>query len=139
MDIKAYRGIIVISGDGLIFEVINGLMQRHDWSEAIKLPLGQIPAGSANGFASTVAFLSNEHFRNVSLEKFSSLMAFCLTKFRPCPMDLISLQLHNGTFLHSFMNVEWSIVADVDAESEKYRFMGEMRFILGAFIRIMSK
>lgn len=138
MNIHDYRGVIVISGDGLIFEVLNGLMEREDWQDAIKLPVGQIPAGSANGLASSVAFLSGEKFRNQSLDKFASQMAFYMTRFEPRPIDLMSLQLENGKYLHSFMNVEWSIVADVDTESERYRFMGEARFILGAFIRIMS-
>ena len=139
ISLNKYRAIVVISGDGLIFEVLNGLIERNDWQEAIKLPIAQIPAGSANGLASSVAFLSREGFRNTSLENFSSLMAFCLTKWTAQPMDLISLELASGKFIYSFMNVEWSIVADVDAESERYRFLGEMRFILGALIRIISK
>lgn len=38
-----YRGILVISGDGLVYEIINGLMERPDWQTAIKTPLGHIP------------------------------------------------------------------------------------------------
>lgn len=134
-----YRGIIVVSGDGLIHEVINGLMSRTDWEHAIKLPLGHIPAGSANGMASSVAFCNDELFQNISLEYFSSTMAFNLNKYLPKPLDLIAIQLENGTLLHSFLNVEWAIVADVDYESERYRYLGGLRFLVGALIRILSE
>jgi sphingosine kinase len=138
IDINKYRAIIVISGDGLIFEVINGLIKRKDWKEALKLPIAQLPGGSANGLAGSIAFLSQENIRKLSAEQFSSQMAFNLLKYKPKQMDLLSIQLSNGRFVHSFMNVEWSIVADVDTESEHYRFMGEARFVVGALVRILS-
>ena len=114
-------------------------MSRPDWERAIKIPLGHIPAGSANGMASSVAFSNDELFQNISLEYFSSTMAFNLNKYFPKPLDLVAIQLENGTLLHSFLNVEWAIVADVDLESERFRYLGGLRFLVGALIRIMSK
>lgn len=38
-----FSAIVVISGDGLMHEVINGLMERKDWQTAIKTPVGHIP------------------------------------------------------------------------------------------------
>lgn len=38
-----FAAILVVSGDGLMHEVINGLMERYDWQSAIKTPLGHIP------------------------------------------------------------------------------------------------
>jgi sphingosine kinase len=35
-------GIATISGDGLLCEVLNGLLKRKDWKEATKIPLGII-------------------------------------------------------------------------------------------------
>lgn len=137
-ELSRYRGIVVVSGDGLIHEIMNGILSRSDWRESIETPIGQIPAGSANGLASSVAFVSGEEFQNAHLEHVASRMAFYLTKFKPRPMDLVALQLSDGSFLHSFMNVEWAIVADVDRESEQYRFLGGLRFPLQFLIRIMS-
>ena len=37
-----------IPGDGIVFEVFNGLMKREDHAEAIKIPLAIIPGGSGN-------------------------------------------------------------------------------------------
>jgi sphingosine kinase len=138
-DLSKYRAIIVVSGDGLIHEILNGILARGDWQTSIKLPIGQIPAGSANGFASSMAYASQEEFQISRLEVFASTMAFLIEKFEPKPMDVISLQLADGSFRHSFMNIEWAIVADVDKESEQYRFLGAFRFVLGFVIRILSK
>lgn len=54
-------------------------------------------------------------------------------------MDLVAYQLSDNRVVHSFLSFEWAIIADVDLESEKYRFLGGMRFALGAVKRIMSK
>ena len=137
-DLSKYRGVIVVSGDGLIHEVINGLLMRPDWRKSIQLPIGQIPAGSANGLASTAAYISGEQFQANRLELFASRMAFFFTKFKPNPIDLVSIQLFDGSFLNSFMNVEWAIVADVDSESEQFRFLGGLRFLVQFLIRIIS-
>ena len=45
-----YQGIISVSGDGLIHEIINGIMCRPDREEFLKfVTLGIIPAGTSNG------------------------------------------------------------------------------------------
>lgn len=139
IEVGNYRGIIVISGDGLVFEVLNGLLSRPDWKDAIKVPIGQIAAGSANGLSSSIAFLSNENFMYDKIENFATLMSFMYAKSNPVPMDLVSIQLQNQTFINSFLNVEWAMVADVDFESEQFRFLGGFRFVLGAIRRLMSK
>ena len=38
-----WSGIVVVSGDGLLFEVFNSLMNRPDWKHVIKIPVGIIP------------------------------------------------------------------------------------------------
>jgi diacylglycerol kinase family enzyme len=122
-----------------VHEIFNGLLSRNDWEKAIKMPVGHIPGGSANGLASTIAYLNKESFETLPLDKFSTLMAFTLTKSRPTPMDLTSIELNNGKIITSFLNVEWAIIADVDHESERFRFLGGLRFLVGALNRILSK
>ena len=138
-DLAIYRGILVVSGDGLVYEVINGLMSRADWQEAIKVPINQLPGGSANALACCTAHLSKETFQDISLEKFASSMAFYYSKAEPEPLDLMTIQLCNKEIVHSFLTVEWAFIADVDLESEKYRYLGGMRFTVGAVLRLLSK
>ena len=45
-----YQGIVSVSGDGLIHEIINGIMSRPDREDFLKfVTLGIIPAGTSNG------------------------------------------------------------------------------------------
>lgn len=54
----SWDSITVVSGDGLLFEVFNGLMARDDWEKAVKMPVGIIPGGSGNGLAASIEFYS---------------------------------------------------------------------------------
>ncbi|CAL4061199.1 unnamed protein product [Meganyctiphanes norvegica] len=54
-DLNKYAGIVIVSGDGLVYEVYNGLLRRSDWESAITIPLGIIPGGSGNGLARSIA------------------------------------------------------------------------------------
>ncbi|CAO1946209.1 unnamed protein product [Urochloa humidicola] len=40
LDLVKYDGIVCVSGDGVLVEVVNGILQRTDWEEAIKMPIG---------------------------------------------------------------------------------------------------
>lgn len=50
-----WSGIVVVSGDGLLFEVFNSLMSRPDWKQVIKIPVGIIPGGSGNGLSFSIS------------------------------------------------------------------------------------
>lgn len=55
-DIYVWRSILVVGGDGILYEVINGLFERADWEKALKeVPIGVIPSGSGNGLAKAIA------------------------------------------------------------------------------------
>jgi len=40
--------------DFCLLKVINGLMSRNDWQEAMKLPIGHLPCGSGNAFITNI-------------------------------------------------------------------------------------
>jgi sphingosine kinase len=40
LDLSSISGIVVVSGDGLVSEVVNALMGRTDWTQAIRTPIG---------------------------------------------------------------------------------------------------
>lgn len=55
-DIHIYKYIVVVGGDGLYFEVVNGIFERVDWERAIgEICIGIIPCGSGNGLARSIA------------------------------------------------------------------------------------
>jgi sphingosine kinase len=37
-----------------MLKVINGLLSRHDWQEALKMPIGHLPCGSGNAFITSI-------------------------------------------------------------------------------------
>lgn len=54
--VDEWRSIVVVGGDGIYYEVINGLFERADWEHAIQaIPIGIIPCGSGNGLARAIA------------------------------------------------------------------------------------
>lgn len=55
-DLYAWRSIVVVGGDGIYYEVLNGIFERPDWERATQtIPIGIIPCGSGNGLARTIA------------------------------------------------------------------------------------
>jgi len=57
----AYEGVMSVSGDGLVFEFVNGLMSRPDGAAAAAAtPLFPVPGGSANGLFRSICDKANE-------------------------------------------------------------------------------
>ncbi|CAH3174960.1 unnamed protein product [Porites evermanni] len=123
-------GIVICSGDGLVYEVINGLMKRSDWEVAIKIPLGVIPTGSGNALCLSALHAIGEPF---------DLISAILGVIRGNLLDLDICSVVTPTEkLFAFLSVTWGMVSDVDIESEKYRYLGETRFLVGAIIKILG-
>lgn len=133
-------------------------MERPDWEQAMKMPIGTLPGGSGNalcvsmlhaaGYGSTSVYHSHSeniiHFHSSLIrEPYSdnllSHATFALVKHDVVPMDLIAVETSSGKRLYSFLSVAWGIVSDVDIESEKYRSMGNTRFTVGVVSRIISE
>jgi len=49
LDFSKYSGLVSSGGDGTLFEVMNGMLEREDGA---RLPIGIIPNGSGNACAS---------------------------------------------------------------------------------------
>uniref|UniRef100_A0AAY5F3J7 sphingosine kinase n=1 Tax=Electrophorus electricus TaxID=8005 RepID=A0AAY5F3J7_ELEEL len=130
-DLSECSALVILSGDGLLFEVINGLMEREDWEQAILTPLAILPGGSGNALAASVA----DPVWGVEL---LLSCGFLLCKGLVRPLDVLSLRLSSGLRLFSFLSIAWGFIADVDIESERYRYMGAVRFVVGALIRLAS-
>lgn len=80
MSLSEWEGIVTVSGDGLLYEVephpnpalggtkreartqsvlsqlqvLNGLLDRPDWEDAVRMPIGVLPCGSGNALAGAV-------------------------------------------------------------------------------------
>lgn len=123
-------GIVVIGGDGTIHEVINGLMKRSDWEQAILTPIGVIPAGTGNGLCKTILDLSGEPYDPISA-------AFLIAKGKIRPLDLILTEQKNRQY-YGFLSLSWAFISDVDIESDKLRYLGSLKNDIYALIRMLS-
>lgn len=57
-NIYAWRCVVAMGGDGVLFEIINGMFERLDWQQALaEVPLAIIPSGSGNGLARSLCHL----------------------------------------------------------------------------------
>jgi sphingosine kinase len=81
-----YDGIITVSGDGLIHEVVNGIYRRQDQILIMaKTTIGFIPGGSANGLVKAVLTYAGEDY---GVEN----AAFIAAKGRIIRMDLTEIE-----------------------------------------------
>ncbi|XP_064126775.1 sphingosine kinase 1 isoform X1 [Loxodonta africana] len=135
-ELGRWDALVVMSGDGLMHEVVNGLMERPDWETAIRMPLCSLPAGSANALAASVNHYSG--YQQVTNEELLINCTLLLCRRLLSPMNLLSLHTASGLHLFSVLSLAWGFVADVDLESEKYRRLGEIRFTFGTFLRLIS-
>ncbi|XP_017293255.1 sphingosine kinase 1 [Kryptolebias marmoratus] len=135
-DLSLWDAIVIMSGDGLLYEVINGLLERSDCEEAIQTPLGILPSGSGNALAASIHYYSGAP--QMCSEDLLVSCGFLLCKGLVSRMDLVSIHLSSGPCLFSFLSMAWGFVADVDIESEKYRHLGAARFTIGTLVRLAS-
>lgn len=117
--------VVVVSGDGLIHEVLNGLSKHGQPDKAFCVPIAPIPAGSGNGLSLNLLGLQD------GLDPRAA--ALNVLKGHPLKVDLFAFTQGNQKRL-SFMSQTVGLMADIDIETEHLRWMGDLRFVLG-FLR----
>ncbi|XP_054762621.2 sphingosine kinase 2-like [Lytechinus pictus] len=132
LDLNQYNGVIIVSGDGLVYEFINGFGERPDREEAFKMPIGIIPGGSGNALCSAILSTRGDSvMKNIVCHA-----AVAIVKGQAYPKDLVRIETSHQTVL-SFLSVAWGLIADIDIESERFRFLGGTRFAVGTVQRIL--
>ncbi|KAI9479403.1 hypothetical protein LPJ78_004253 [Coemansia sp. RSA 989] len=125
-DLTQYTAIVAVSGDGLLHEILNGLLSRPDWSKLRSMPLGVIPTGTGNGLAKTLDCFWPEQ------------AAVSIVKAQTRPIDIMSTTLASGYTEYCFLSVTWGLIADIDIESERMRWAGAARLDLYGTLRLMN-
>ncbi|KAJ6145452.1 hypothetical protein N7470_009347 [Penicillium chermesinum] len=127
LDINLYDAIVTCSGDGLPYEVFNGLEERPNAREALaKIALAPLPCGSGNGITWNCLGTGSV-----------SVAALAIVKGLRTPLDLISVT-QKGTRTLSFLSQSFGIVADCDLGTDNIRWMGAARFTYGFLVRLLS-
>lgn len=119
--------IATASGDGIIYEVLNGLGSRPDARRALRIPIAPIPTGSAN--ACNINLMGIKDTFNLPLAALNAV------KGQPTSVDLCSiLLLPEGKRRLSFLSQATGLMVDADIGTENLRWMGDARFMWG-FLR----
>ncbi|XP_051004497.1 sphingosine kinase 2 [Acomys russatus] len=136
LNLKEWGGIVTVSGDGLLYEVLNGLLDRPDWEDAVRMPIGVLPCGSGNALAGAV-----NHYGGFEPAVGVDLLLNCsllLCRGGSQPLDLLSVTLASGSRCFSFLSVAWGFLSDVDIHSERFRALGRARFTVGAVLGLAT-
>lgn len=129
-DISSYDGIVIMGGDGLISEIVNGIMDRNDADLVLrKAKIGVIGCGTANGLVASLAKHASE-----TDDLMTSI--FMIAKSRTIQIDLSKYQTKNSSH-HSFLSYEYAMIADIDIKSEVVRWLGSFRFDLWGALSVL--
>lgn len=119
-DFSNFDTIVTISGDGLIYEVVNGLMNRATDGPGPTIALAPLPAGSGNGFVTSLVYtFPGPSVMSKSL--FALIKKNLKVKNRTVP--LIKAEF-NQKVRYSCLYIASGIIADTDINSETLRFLG---------------
>eukprot|EP00931_Biecheleriopsis_adriatica_P122785 TRINITY_DN97819_c0_g1_i1.p1 TRINITY_DN97819_c0_g1~~TRINITY_DN97819_c0_g1_i1.p1 ORF type:complete len:481 (-),score=83.80 TRINITY_DN97819_c0_g1_i1:80-1522(-) len=131
VDLATCSGIVVVSGDGMIHEVFNGLSRHRDARAALQIPVGHLPGGTGNGLAKTILDAAEETFGTLD-------MAFLIAKGGKGPVHLCTATVQGDTPRISFLSLTSGIFADIDIASESLRACGSLRNLLYAPVALMK-
>ncbi|KAK2635132.1 hypothetical protein Ddye_029924 [Dipteronia dyeriana] len=121
-------GIICVGGDGIINEVLNGLLSRDNQKEGISIPIGIIPAGSDNSLVWTVLGVR---------DPISAALA--IVKGGLTATDVFAVEWIQTGVIHFGMTVSYyGFVSDVLELSEKYqKRFGPLRYFVAGFLKFL--
>lgn len=122
-------GIVCVGGDGIVNEVINGLLSRINQKEASSIPIGIIPAGSDNSLVWTVLGVRDP----VSA-------AMVIIKGGLTAVDVLSVKWKDSGAIHFGMTASYfGFVSDVLELSEKYqKRFGPLRYLVAGVLKFLG-
>ena len=123
----AHDMVVVVGGDGILHEVLNGL------PEGSGVPVAVIPGGSGNAVAMSL-------LDGAGLACTPENAAFAAARGATVAADLLALRQrgqNGGLPIRAVLSSTWGLVSDVDIESEVLRWMGGARLTVYGLWRIL--
>ncbi len=158
-DISSYHAIIAMGGDGILYEIMQGIRSRppHDQERLMSsIKFGIVGCGTSNGLAKSILHWSGEEYGALQ-----SIFQICkgvvatldIATYELLPKndqkDVINdsygdgsdtqsmekLQQSKVKYITSFFSFSWGLIADCDLESECLRMLGTLRSDIWAVYR----
>ena len=122
LDYTDYDGLCAIGGDGSMYELINGMLEREDQK---MLPIGLITGGTGNSFMYDVNCLDPiEAAKRIS-------------NFKLRPIDIAQVQTKDENF-YAFNIIGWGLATDAGILAEKLRWLGGIRYDVASIIEVLK-
>ncbi|MFL3014710.1 MAG: diacylglycerol/lipid kinase family protein [Candidatus Neomarinimicrobiota bacterium] len=121
LDLSGYDGLCAIGGDGTLFEMVNGMLNREDGQI---FPLGLITGGTGNAFMHDLNCLD-------PVEASERIIKGSLR-----PVDIARVETKNNIYF-SFNIVGWGIVADAGYVAENLRWLGGLRYDIASILEVL--
>jgi sphingosine kinase len=127
-NVDAWDVVACCSGDGVPYEVFNGLAKKANAGYALaQVAVVQFPCGSGNAMS----------LNNAGTDS-PSLAALSAVKGIRTAVDLASITQGDSRTV-SFLSQSVGIVAEVDLGTDNIRWLGSARFTIGFLLRILGK
>ena len=94
LSLDEYDAIVVLSGDGLVHEVLNGYASHAEPAKAFRMPISPIPTGSGNGLALNIIGIE---VRSLILDCFRHLTTSVLQEGKD--LSVAALNAIKGMFM----------------------------------------
>jgi sphingosine kinase len=111
--------IILVGGDGLIHEVVQGLIQQKIYDKNIYI----VPTGSGNGFAKSL------NINNIE-DAIKMIINIDTSYNQIQPVDIFKI-IYGNKIEYSFLSQTWAMISDIDIGTEWLRYIGDLRFFWG--------
>jgi len=141
-DITNYDAIIAMGGDGILFEIFQGIHARSDEQHIMStMKFGILACGTFNGLVKSILHWSNE----ANYNHVESMMHIC--KGETFTLDVAKYNVLSKSSSSdsgapiikqsytSFLSFAWGLIADCDFESECIRWVGHLRSDIWAVYR----
>lgn len=132
LEVGKYGGVVTVSGDGGLHDVLNGLWDRADWNEIKEdFHIGMVPGGSGHAVHCSLLHHQGEDFSQ-ELE----VATLNISRGRSRVSDVIECSSGGRKFV-SIFGVSWGVIPECDLGSEFLRWLGPNRGYILAVWRIL--
>lgn len=114
LDMDTTSGVVVCGGDGMVSEVVTGLMLNRD-SRAADMPVGLVAVGTANAMATHV-----DGGRAKSKIELIANAAVAMVKGHTTRVDVIEIVLRDGV-RHALSCIGWALAGEVTSQADRLR------------------
>jgi diacylglycerol kinase (ATP) len=123
LDFSRYDGLIVVGGDGTLFETVNGYFRNQSQR---KIPVGVIPIGTGNAFSRDLGLRTNDYQRAIEI--------IC----RNNPQGTDVARFHTFGEDYYFINIlGMGFITDVQEIAYKLKFFGNFSYTLGVLYQMI--